>query len=182
MPHLFVAASTDFANSLGLKVTMFIPMELVGVRVEMPSNQPIVLLKEVDGSRFLPIWVGAAEATAIAFAQQGVEPPRPLTHDLMRELVELLDATVTAVHMTELRDGVFYATLLIRDAQGESLTLSARPSDAIALAIRTHTNILATAELLDQVGIEIPQGDGENQEVEKFREFLDQINPEDFAG
>jgi hypothetical protein len=161
---------------------MFIPMEVVGVRVEMPSNQPIVLLKEVDGSRFLPIWVGAAEATAIAFAQQGVEPPRPLTHDLMRELVELLDATVTAVHMTELRDGVFYAALLIRDAQGESLTLSARPSDAIALAIRTHSNILATSELLDQVGIEIPQGDGENQEVEKFREFLDQINPEDFAG
>lgn len=161
---------------------MFIPMEVVGVRVEMPSNQPIVLLKEVDGSRFLPIWVGAAEATAIAFAQQGVEPPRPLTHDLMRDLVELLDATVTAIHVTELRDGIFYAALLIRSSQGESLTLSARPSDAIALAIRTHSNILATSELLDQVGIEIPQGDGENQEVEKFREFLDQINPEDFAG
>jgi bifunctional DNase/RNase len=157
-------------------------MEVIGVRVEMPSNQPIVLLKEIDGSRFLPIWVGAVEATAIAFAQQGVEPPRPLTHDLMNNLLELLDATLTAVHMTEIKDGIFYATMLLRDSKGGQLTISARPSDAIALAVRSHSNILATQELLDEIGIEIPQGDGENQEVEKFREFLDQINPEDFVG
>ena len=161
---------------------MLIPMEVIGVRVEMPSNQPIVLLKEIDGSRFLPIWVGAVEATAIAFAQQGVEPPRPLTHDLMNNLLELLDATLTAVHMTEIRDGIFYATMLLRDSKGGQLMISARPSDAIALAVRSHSNILATQELLDEIGIEIPQGDGENQEVEKFREFLDQINPEDFVG
>ena len=97
---------------------MLIPMEVIGVRVEMPSNQPIVLLKEIDGSRFLPIWVGAVEATAIAFAQQGVEPPRPLTHDLMNNLLDLLDATLTAVHMTEIKDGIFYATLLFRDSNG----------------------------------------------------------------
>jgi len=161
---------------------MLIPMEVIGVRVEMPSNQPIVLLKEIDGSRFLPIWVGAVEATAIAFAQQGVEPPRPLTHDLMNNLLDLLDATLTAVHMTEIKDGIFYATMLLRDSSGGQLTISARPSDAIALAVRSHSNILATQELLDEIGIEIPQGDGENQEVEKFREFLDQINPEDFVG
>ena len=161
---------------------MLIPMEVIGVRVEMPSNQPIVLLKEIDGSRFLPIWVGAVEAPAIAFAQQGVEPPRPLTHDLMNNLVELLDATLTAVHLTEIKDGIFYATMLLRDSSGGQLTISARPSDAIALAVRSHSNILATQELLDEIGIEIPQGDGENQEVEKFREFLDQINPEDFVG
>ena len=161
---------------------MLIPMEVIGVRVEMPSNQPIVLLKEIDGSRFLPIWVGAVEATAIAFAQQGVEPPRPLTHDLMNNLVELLDATLTAVHLTEIKDGIFYATMLLRDSSGGQLTISARPSDAIALAVRSHSNILATQELLDEIGIEIPQGEGENQEVEKFREFLDQINPEDFVG
>ncbi|MTA07654.1 MAG: bifunctional nuclease family protein [Actinobacteria bacterium] len=159
-----------------------IPMEVIGVRVEMPSNQPIVLLKEIDGSRFLPIWVGAVEATAIAFAQQGVEPPRPLTHDLMNNLVDLLDATLTAVHLTEIKDGVFYATMLFRDSSAGQLTISARPSDAIALAVRSHSNILATEELLNEIGIEIPQGDGENQEVEKFREFLDQINPEDFVG
>ena len=157
-------------------------MEVIGVRVEMPSNQPIVLLKEIDGARFLPIWVGAVEATAIAFAQQGVEPPRPLTHDLMNNLVDLLDATLTAVHLTEIKDGIFYATMLLRDSKGGQLTISARPSDAIALAVRSHSNILATQELLDEIGIEIPQGDGENQEVEKFREFLDQINPEDFVG
>jgi bifunctional DNase/RNase len=161
---------------------MLIPMEVIGVRVEMPSNQPIVLLKEIDGSRFLPIWVGAVEATAIAFAQQGVEPPRPLTHDLMNNLLELLDATLTAVHLTEIKDGIFYATMLLRDSSAGQLTISARPSDAIALAVRSHSNILATQELLDEIGIEIPQGDGENQEVEKFREFLDQINPEDFVG
>ena len=161
---------------------MLIPMEVIGVRVEMPSNQPIVLLKEIDGSRFLPIWVGAVEATAIAFAQQGVEPPRPLTHDLMNNLVDTLDATLTAVHLTEIKDGIFYATMLLRDSKGGQLTISARPSDAIALAVRSHSNILATEELLDEIGIEIPQGVGENQEVEKFREFLDQINPEDFVG
>ena len=161
---------------------MLIPMEVIGVRVEMPSNQPIVLLKEIDGSRFLPIWVGAVEATAIAFAQQGVEPPRPLTHDLMNNLLELLDATLTAVHIAEIKDGIFYATMLLRDSNAGQLTISARPSDAIALAVRSHSNILATQELLDEIGIEIPQGDGENQEVEKFREFLDQINPEDFVG
>jgi len=161
---------------------MLIPMEVIGVRVEMPSNQPIVLLKEIDGARFLPIWVGAVEATAIAFAQQGVEPPRPLTHDLMTNLVNLLDATLTAVHLIEIKEGIFYATMLLRDSNGGQLTISARPSDAIALAVRSHSNILATEELLAEIGIEIPQGDGENQEVEKFREFLDQINPEDFVG
>ena len=157
-------------------------MEVIGVRVEMPSNQPIVLLKEIDGSRFLPIWVGAVEATAIAFAQQGVAPPRPLTHDLMNNLLETLDATLTAVHLTEIKDGIFYATMHLRNTNSEALTLSARPSDAIALAVRSHSNILATQELLDEIGIEIPQGEGENLEVEKFREFLDQINPEDFLG
>ena len=97
---------------------MLIPMEVIGVRVEMPSNQPIVLLKEIDGSRFLPIWVGAVEATAIAFAQQGVEPPRPLTHYLMKNLIELFDVTLIAVHVTEIKDGTFYSTLSLRDPKG----------------------------------------------------------------
>ena len=161
---------------------MLIPMEVIGVRVEMPSNQPIILLKEIDGSRFLPIWVGAVEATAIAFAQQGVEPPRPLTHDLMRQLLEVLEVTLTEVQLTEIKEGIFYATMHLLDQSSQPLTLAARPSDAIALALRTHSNILASAELLTAVGVEMPVADGENQEVEKFREFLDQINPEDFAG
>lgn len=167
-----------------------IVMEVVGVRVEMPSNQPIILLKEIDGSRFLPIWVGAAEATSIAFVQQGLEPPRPLTHDLMAQIFEKLDATLVAVHITDLRDGVFYATLQMRDSLANLIQLSARPSDAVALALRTHANILASAELLDSAGILIPEGavpdDGQSADtsvdLEAFREFLDGINPDDFKG
>jgi len=160
-----------------------IPIEVVGVRVEMPSNQPIVLLKESNGSRFLPIWVGAVEATAIAFSQQGVQPPRPLTHDLMKDLLIQLHASLTAVHLTELRDGVFYAELHLRTKESE-LIVSARPSDAIALALRMQSGIFATEALMDEVGIEITDQDTSqaNDEVERFREFLDQINPEDFVG
>ena len=167
-----------------------IPLEVIGVRVEMPSNQPIILLREIDGTRFLPIWVGAVEATAIAFAQQGLEPPRPLTHDLMAQLFDKFDATLVSVHVNELRDGVFYSTLQMRDSLANLVQLSARPSDAIALALRTKSNILASADLLDSAGIEIPdgavvdEGDSGEQtiELEAFREFLDGINPEDFAG
>jgi bifunctional DNase/RNase len=167
-----------------------VAMQVVGVRIEMPSNQPIVLLKEIDGVRFLPIWVGAVEATAIAFAQQGVVPPRPLTHDLMQDIVESLDATLTAVQVTAMEEGVFMASLLMRDPNGNAVSVSARPSDAIALALRTHSNILADSDLLDSVGIEIPEdvaqdavnASGDTSEMERFREFLDQINPEDFAG
>ena len=169
---------------------MLIPMEVIGVRVEMPSNQPIVLLKEIDGSRFLPIWVGAVEATAVAFAQQGVEPPRPLTHDLKAQLLDKFDASLVAVHIIELRDGVFYSTLQMRDSLANLVQLSARPSDAVALALRTHSNILASSDLLDTAGIEIPEGavvdegDSGDQtvELEAFREFLEGINPEDFKG
>ena len=167
-----------------------VAMQVVGVRIEMPSNQPIVLLKEIDGVRFLPIWVGAVEATAIAFAQQGVVPPRPLTHDLMQDIVESLDATLTAVQVTAMEEGVFMASLLMKDPNGNAVSVSARPSDAIALALRTHSNILADSDLLDSVGIEIPEdvaqdamnASGDTSEMERFREFLDQINPEDFAG
>lgn len=157
----------------------FHAVEVVGVRVEMPSNQPIVLLKQIDGIRYLPIWVGSVEASAIAFAQQGMMPPRPMTHDLMVTLLEQLDASLLAVHLTELRDGVFYAELKIRTNTGEA-NISARPSDALALALRTGSPIFATEELFAQAGIEIP--DAAEDEVEKFREFLDEINPEDFLG
>jgi bifunctional DNase/RNase len=175
---------------------MMVNMEVVGVRIEMPSNQPIVLLKEVDGSRFLPIWVGAVEATAIAFAQQGMVAQRPLTHDLIANILEAADLTMTAVQIVQLKDGIFYAELQLRTESGTVLKISARPSDAIAIALRTKSNILADSDLLDQVGIDIPErliGDGEDGvttgsgggsdiELERFREFLDQINPEDFAG
>ncbi len=148
----------------------------MGVRVEMPSNQPIVLLKELDGLRYLPIWLGTVEATAIAFAQQGVKPPRPLTHDLFKDVLSELGAKLKTVYLTELKDGVFYAQLNFEDGP----TISARPSDAIALALRTGSPILASEQLLSEAGIEIP--DQAEDEVERFKEFLDQIKPEDFLG
>lgn len=146
----------------------------MGVRVEMPSNQPIVLLKELDGVRYLPIWLGAAEATAIAFAQQDVQPPRPLTHDLIKDVLDALQTSLQTVYLTELKDGIFYAQLNFAEGQ----TVSARPSDAIAIALRTGSPILASEELLKEAGIEIP--DQSEDEIERFKEFLDEINPEDF--
>jgi bifunctional DNase/RNase len=152
-----------------------IQLDVVGVRVEMPSNQPIVLLRERDGERYLPIWIGAVEATAIAFAQQGVVPARPLTHDLLRDIVTAFDRRLDKVHVTDLRDGVFFAELHFSDG----VVVSARPSDAIALALRTESPIWCVAAVLDDAAIVIP--DEAEDEVEKFREFLDQISPEDFG-
>jgi uncharacterized protein len=150
-------------------------MEVVGVRVEMPSNSPIVLLKEEQGDRYLPIWIGAVEATAIAFAQQGMVSLRPLTHDLFKDVLEVLNVQLRTVKITSLRDGIFYADLVFSNGA----EVSARPSDSIALALRTGAAIFATDEILDEAGVAIP--DEQEDEVEKFREFLDQISPEDFG-
>ncbi|WP_148572442.1 bifunctional nuclease family protein [Nocardioides caldifontis] len=149
-------------------------VDVVGVRVEMPSNQPIVLLREVTGDRYLPIWIGAVEATAIAFAQQGVVPPRPLTHDLMKDLIGATGNELSEVRITEMRDGVFYAVLVL----SSGAEVSARPSDSIALALRTGSRIVCAEDVLDEAGLEVPEE--EEDEVEKFREFLDSVSPEDF--
>ncbi len=151
-------------------------LSVVGVRVELPTNQPIVLLREVDGERYLPIWIGAVEATAIAYEQQGVKPARPLTHDLLRDILQALKAPLHAVEIVELKESVYFADLLI----GDGLRVSARPSDSIALALRVGAAIRVADEVLDEAGILIP--DEQEDEVEKFREFLDQVRPEDFAG
>jgi uncharacterized protein len=165
-----------------------IEMELVGVRVELPSNQPIVLLKERSGTRYLPIWIGAVEATAIAFALQGVETPRPLTHDLFVQVLGELGAELSAVHVTDLRDGTFYAELHLT-AAGKTTTVSARPSDAIALASRLgNVPIFGAEGVLEEAGLEIDddevgeEGVDPEEEVRRFREFLDDIQPEDFQG
>ena len=149
-------------------------VDVIGVRVEMPSNQPIVLLREVTGERYLPIWIGAVEATAIAFAQQGVVPPRPLTHDLLKDVLEATGNQLAEVRITDVKDGVFYALLVF--ASGTEV--SARPSDSIALALRTGTKIVCAEEVLDDAGLEVPAE--QEDEVERFREFLDQVSAEDF--
>lgn len=155
----------------------------------MPSNAPMVLLREVGGSRYLPIWIGAGEASAIANAQEGVVPPRPLTHDLMVDTLATLGHRLTEVHITELDNGTFYAVLLV-----DGVEVSARPSDAIALALRVGSDIYCADDVLDVAGVEVPEGEeteesesepgppvDSDNEVEKFREFLDHVNPDDFV-
>jgi uncharacterized protein len=155
-----------------------IEMSLVGVRVELPTNQPIVLLREREGERFLPIWIGAMEATAIAFALQGIVTARPMTHDLLKNVLEDLSVRVQRIVITELKDGTLYATIQMQQ-DGRSYEVSSRPSDAIALAVRVSVPIFAHEDVLTEASIVIR--DDEEQEVEKFREFLENVNPEDFA-
>lgn len=157
-----------------------IPLEIVGVRLELPSNQPIVLLKEQEGSRYLPIWIGASEATAIATAMEGVEPPRPLTHDLMRSVIDAVGALAVRVVITEMRDSIFFADLAL-DVSGEEVKVSSRPSDAIALAVRTGTPVLAMPDVLEAAGVHFEDED-EEDEVARFREFLEEATVEDFLG
>ncbi|MFZ0626250.1 MAG: bifunctional nuclease family protein [Acidimicrobiia bacterium] len=161
-----------------------IAMEVVGVRVELPSNQPIVLLRESEGRRFLPIWIGGSEATAIATALEGVTPPRPLTHDLMRSMIDAVGALAVRVVITEMRDSVFYADLSL-DISGREVHVSARPSDAIALAVRTGTPVFALPTVLDDAGVLFEEEDEEDDEdaaVARFREFLEEATVEDFLG
>lgn len=162
-------------------MTYGIAMELVGVRIELPTNQPIVLLREAAGERYLPIWIGAVEATAIAFALENVEPQRPLTHDLLRNVLEGLEAKVERVVVNDLRDGIFYADLVLTNGENE-FVISARPSDAIALAARTKSPLFATNDVLDEAGVEIREERDDEEEVQRFREFLDTVSPEDFTG
>jgi uncharacterized protein len=150
-------------------------MEVVGVRVEMPTNQPIVLLKERDGDRYLPIWIGMTEATAIALAQAEEPPPRPLTHDLFRDVLNALGVQLQTVNIVAIRDGIFFADLVFSNG----VEVSARPSDSIALALRTGAKIYAAEEVIQEAGVTMPSD--QEDEVAKFREFLDKVTPEDFG-
>lgn len=156
-----------------------IEMQLVGVRVELPTNQPIVLLREREGERFLPIFIGPVEATAIAFALQGIVTPRPMTHDLLKNVLEETGVGIDRVVITELRDSTFYASLeMTRD--GATYSVSSRPSDAIALAVRGNVPVFASPDVLTEAGITLPEETAED-EIERFKEFIDNVSPEDFA-
>lgn len=159
-----------------------VEMELIGVRVEVPSNQPMVVLREREGQRrTLSIWIGGPEATAIAVALEGLEPRRPLTHDLLKIVLDDLGASLTLVAITELRDKVFYADLHLSVAGGTKV-ISARPSDAIALAVRTGTPIHTAEAVLVEAGFVEPDVEQEPEDVvEQFKEFIDSVDPEDFA-
>ena len=158
-------------------------MNLLGVRVELPANTPMMLLKETDGDgRLLPILIGNSEAASIHSAMQGLQPPRPLTHDLLSAVIEVLDHRVDRVTITELRDHVFMAELSLIDSDGVTTSLSCRPSDACALAIRTDAPIYATDEVLEIAGQPEPSpGDDQEEElIDEFQDFLETVNPDDF--
>jgi uncharacterized protein len=156
-------------------------MDIYGVSFDLVGKQPIVLLKTADGNRFLPIWIGHPEAAAILMKLQGASSPRPLTHDLLTDILGQLDATVVRVTVTELRDNTFYAAITIVQ-DGSELEIDSRPSDAIALAVRTEAPIFADERVIEENAIEF-EGDDVNEEeiVEEFRSFLDKVTPEEFA-
>ena len=158
-----------------------IRLSLVGVRVEVPSNQPIVLLRENEGQRYLPIFIGQPEATAIVYALQGTETPRPMTHDLFKNVLEELTARIDRIVITELKEGTFYAELEVLLA-GNRHRISSRPSDAIALAVRYEepVPIFAADSVIEEAGV-VFESDDEEEQVEQFREFLERVRPEDFA-
>jgi bifunctional DNase/RNase len=149
-------------------------VRVVGIRVEQPQNQPVLLLREVDGDRYLPIWIGQTEATAIALEQQGVVPARPLTHDLIKDIVAALGQTLREVRIVDLQEGTFYAELVFKG----DIKVSARPSDSVAVALRVGAPIFVEEAVLEEAGLVIP--DEREDEVEKFKEFLESVSPEDF--
>jgi bifunctional DNase/RNase len=156
-------------------------MELLGVRVELPTNTPIVLMRETEGDhRMLPIFIGGPEATAIALALEGVETPRPMTHDLVKILLDTLEVALEKVYVNDLQEGTFFAELHLRRGD-EVHVVSSRPSDAIALAVRTGTPIFAAESVLDEVAYVVEESDEKEQVVEEFREFIENVSPEDFA-
>jgi bifunctional DNase/RNase len=167
---------------------MTVEMELVGVRVQMPTNAPILILRETSGKRrTVPIYIGGPEAHAIDLALSGTPTARPMTHDLLTTLVEGLGATIEQIVVTELRQGTFFADVYVRDATGDVQTFSARPSDAIAIAVRAEVPIFAEEALVNDAGIEEQDGEDEDEAeeevmVEELRKFLDQANPDDFKG
>ncbi len=156
-------------------------MQIYGVSFDMVGKQPIVLLKTVDGNRFLPIWIGHPEAAAILMKLQGAQTPRPMTHDLLNDMLEQLEAKCERVSVTELRDNTFYASITI-SVNGSEIEIDSRPSDAIALAVRCSAPIFAAEEVIDESSIEF-EHEVEDQEevVERFKDFLDEVSPEDFA-
>jgi uncharacterized protein len=157
-------------------------MVIYGVSFDMVGKQPIVLLKTREGNKFLPIWIGHPEAAAILMRLQGASTPRPMTHDLMNEMLSELKISCSRVSVTELRENTFFASITL-SSNGKEVEIDSRPSDALALAVRTSAPIFAAEDVIAESAIEF-EHEVEDQEevVEKFKDFLDNVSPEDFAG
>jgi bifunctional DNase/RNase len=155
-------------------------MTIYGVSFDVIGKQPIVLLKTVEGNKFLPIWIGHPEAAAILIKLQGTELPRPMTHDLLTSIIGRFEADVARITVTELKESTFYATLTL-SKEGETIDIDSRPSDALALAVRTDAPIFASTALIDENAIEFEREVDDTEEiVESFRDFLESVSPEDF--
>ena len=159
-------------------------MVIYGVSFDLVGKQPIVLLKTAGGNKFLPIWIGHPEAAAILMKLQGATTPRPMTHDLLTDMLGQLEAKIIKIAVTELRENTFYAQITVQQ-DGSEVEIDSRPSDAIALAIRADAPIFAADEVIEESAIEF-EGDEVNQEdlekeVSKFKQFLDHVSPDEFA-
>ena len=156
-------------------------MVIYGVSFDMVGKQPIVLLKTVDSNKFLPIWIGHPEAAAILMKLQGATTPRPMTHDLVTDMLTELDVTCTRVSVTELKENTFYASITLSH-NGQEVEIDSRPSDALALAVRAGAPIFAAEDVISESAIEFEHEVEDTEEVvDKFKEFLDEVSPEDFA-
>ncbi len=157
-------------------------MVIYGVSFDVIGKQPIVLLKTTEGNKFLPIWIGHPEAAAILIKLQGTELPRPMTHDLLMNVIGSFNAEVARITVTELKESTFYATLTLSKDGGE-IEIDSRPSDALALAVRTEAPIFASTQLIDENAIEFEREVDDTEEiVESFRDFLESVSPDDFVG
>jgi uncharacterized protein len=154
-----------------------IKMNLEGVRIELPSQKPIILLKENKGNRYLPIWIGPFEASAIALEMSHIKMPRPMTHDLIINIIRNLKTKIDNIEILDLKDNTFYAIINIINHDSRLIRIDSRPSDAIATAVRSKCDIFVTKKVLDSGGIVIQTID---EEIEKFKDFLDHVRPEDF--
>jgi uncharacterized protein len=154
-----------------------IKMNLEGVRIEIPSQRPIILLKEEGGNRYLPIWIGPFEASAIALEMSNIKTPRPMTHDLIINIIKSLNIKIDNIEISDLKENTFYAIINILDNESKIIRIDSRPSDAIATAVRSKCNIYVESKVLDSGGLVIQTID---EEVEKFKDFLEHVDPEDF--
>lgn len=164
-------------------MSTFLQMEVAGLALDPSGNSPILILKSQEGERTLPIWIGIMEAASIAMALQNVEFPRPMTHDLFKNFIALLGATMEKVMILDLKDATYFAQITFNTANGDPLVLDSRPSDAIALAIRTKAPIFVAEEVLDKSSSEQNSGEAADQSEEgkKWAEYLSTLNPDDFS-
>ena len=154
-----------------------IKMSLEGVRIELPSQKPIILLKEEDGNRYLPIWIGPFEASAIVLEMSNIQTPRPMTHDLIINIIKNLKIKIVNIEISNLKNNTFYAVINMINQENRLLKIDSRPSDALATAVRSNCDIFVEENVLSSGGLVIQSID---EEVKKFTDFLDHIDPEDF--